>query len=119
MQPEVHFLVQSQVHLLYTFIQILKRTYRCNSRHIIWGTLNCTIKRTSNAFIKRINCCSVCTLSSGALKVSLLLSFFFPDFGSICTLKFFSESILKCVPYILSFAISFTFGGIYQRMYHL
>ena len=74
---------------------------RCNSRCIIRCTLNCIIKRTSNAFIVF------------PFALSLILSIFnWPDFASICTLTSIFKSILKCVPYTLSFAISITsFGG--------
>ena len=80
------------------------------SSRIIRCTLNYIIKRTSNAFIVVpfvLSCAS-----AGALKCSLLFSFSnWADFAFICTLKSIFESILKCIPYTLSFAISITFGG--------
>ena len=43
------------------------------------------------------------------VKHLLLLSFFnWPDVTSICTIESIFESILKCVSYTLSFAISVT-----------
>ena len=67
---------------LFTFIQILKCNFRCNSVCIIKCILNCTIKRTSNIFI--VVPFALSWASPGALKNSLLLSFFnCPDFASI------------------------------------
>ena len=95
---------------LCTFIQIVKCTYSCISRCIIRSTLNCTIKRTSNAFI--VVSFALSRASLGAPKTLLLLSLLnWPDFASICTFKSIFESILKCVVYTLSFAISVTFWG--------
>ena len=49
------------------------------------------------AHLKRIYCFSVCTLTH---------TFNWPDFASIRTFKSIFKSILKYVPYTLSFAIS-------------
>ena len=74
-----------------------KLKFRCNLRCIIRFTLNCMIKRTSNAFIVFLFALSI---------------FDWPDFESICTRKSIFKSVLKCVPYTLSFVISITsFGG--------
>ena len=73
-------------------------------------TLNSTIKRTSNTFIVVLFALS--RASPGALKSLLLLSLFNKSvFASICTLKSLFESIPKCVPHTLLFAISITSGG--------
>ena len=110
MQPEVQLLVEPQLHLfmkLYVDLEVLLQLpfqvyYQV---HPV-----CTIKCTSNAFIFLfvLSCAS-----PGALKSSLLLSFFNqPNFTSICTLMSLFKSILQCVLYTLLFAISVTsFGG--------
>ena len=73
----------------------MKPTFRCSSRCIIRCIQNYIVKRTSNAFI----------VFPFALSLILLI-FNWPDFASIRTLKSIFKSILKYVPYTLSFAIS-------------
>ena len=106
-QPAVHLLVQSRVDLsvhLYIDLKMhLQVHYQVHP------------KLYYQAHIKHICRYSVCTGHDqvlGALKVSLLLSFFnWQDFASICTLKCIFESVLKCVPYTISVTIPISFGG--------
>ena len=76
-KPEVHLLVQHQMHVL---VHLYVYNY--------WSS------------------------PLGATPELILSIFNRPDFSSICTLQSILKSILKCIPYTLSFAISVaSFGG--------
>ena len=104
-QPEMHLLVQPQVHLfvhLYIDLEMhLQVQFQC--------IIRCTL--LLHTFI--VVPFALPNISPDVLKSALFLSFFnWQDFASIFTFKAIFESILKCIPYTFSFAISFASFGI-------
>ena len=109
-QPEIQVLVYSQVHLFVHFYIDLYVHLQMQSQFYYQVHPKLYHQATSNTFI--IVSFALFCASSGALKSSLLLSFFtWSDFVSICTLKSIFERIFKCLPDTLSFSISVTFDG--------
>ena len=108
-QPKVHLLIYSQVNLfvhLYTdlegHLQVQFKVY-----------YQVHPKSHHRAHIIRICCCSVCTLlyiTRCTKTFTNVFHFYWPNFASICTFKSIFESIFKCFPYTISFAISVTSG---------
>ena len=105
-QYEVHLLVQVQCPPLF-------RSWGAplGAIQVYYQLDPCITKRTSSAFI--IDLFTHSCVSTGVLKHSFFkLSLFnLPHFTPICILKSIFNSILRCVSYTLSFAISIPFLG--------
>ena len=108
-QPAVHLLVQSRVDLSVHLYIDLKMHHQVHYQ--VHPKLYYQAHINTHLSLFRLHSFGHNQVL-GALKVSLLLSFFnWQDFASICTLKCILESVLKCVPYTLSVTISISFGG--------
>ena len=100
MQPELHLLVQSHVHLFVHLYIDLEVHLQVQLHH------QANIKHIYHCFVCTLLCITRCTKN-----FAVTLIFNWPDFASMCTVKSIFESILKCMLYTLSFSISVIFEG--------